>query len=238
MSILKSMLLLTATLGAVGCADALTGPQPGTGDAQFTVLNALSAGADLKLNLDGELYPIPSPGASASIPIPPGSHQLEARAIDGRLLTRTTFAVASGGRRTAVVAGPMTGVVLLVAADTASLPPTNATKIRVVHSAEGSPPLDAFLVPAGDSPDSTSWLVRPLLFGTGASAQFPGYAIRPPGTYDVVVTRSGTTTPSLATVRLAATSGQVWSVVLAWSDQHALQLHPVLEGGQTLRQVR
>jgi hypothetical protein len=237
MSLRLSLVMLAGTLVVAACAEITTGPQSASGDAQFTVLNALGAGDAVDLLLDGDTYPLPSPGTSAGLAISSGTHRLEARTTGGQQLAKASFAVAAGGRRTAVLAGSGVSVALLVAADTASLPPQNAAKVRVVHSAEGAPVLDAYLFPTGAPVDSAARFVTPFTYGVGANAQFPGYAVRSLGSYDVLVAAAGTTAP-IAQTRVNLQNGQVWSVVLAWTGQHTLELRPVLEGGQVLTQTR
>ena len=125
--------------------------------------------------------------------------------------------VAEGGKRTAVIGNTATGPSLMVAADTASVPVAGAVKLRVVHSVTGEAPMEAHLAQSGAPVDSSSRLVFPFTFGVGTSGEFPGYVVRSPGSYRVVVTDLGTTTER-ASVMAVLAADQVYSVILTRTD--------------------
>lgn len=200
-------------LAACGAEDPTGGLPPG--DAQLAVLNALttSLAPSAILVLDGSQINLPTLGGRSSRAIASGAHRLELRNA-ATLLATADFVVSDGGKRSAVVGGGANGTIsLLVAADTASLPPSDAAKIRVVNTVSGLGPLEALLHLTSAAPDSAAHFVSPFSYGVGTSGEFPGYAVRPPGTYRVAAVDpvSGDVVAE-ATVTIGA--GQVFSAVL------------------------
>jgi hypothetical protein len=223
-TVISTLLALTAC-GAVDPSGGLP-----AGDAQLAVLNALEPGLVATLDLDGVALELPATGVRISRVIPAGSHRIEARAPGGQVLSSASFTVAEGGRRTAILGGAAVGgtAALVVGADTASIPPNDAAKLRVVHTVQGVPALEAWLYPVGEPVDSSARLVSPFDYGVGASGLFPGYVVRPIGSYRIRVT-------SLATGAVAADQpialggGEVWSVVLTRESDGELHLVPIRE---------
>lgn len=223
--------MLTMILIA-GCLDSgLGGPSPGTGDAQFAVLNALAADDRVVFTIDGNQLAMPSPGGTISVAIAAGTHQVEVRGLASHgLLASATFAVPGGGRRSAVVSGgTASGIALLVASDTASLPPVGAAKIRVVHAVAGGPSFDSYLALVGQAADSGTRFVSPFAYGVGQSPEFPGYAVRGPGTYQVTLKTSGSAAPLVQSAPFQVAAGQVFSIVLAKGADGLLELRVVRE---------
>lgn len=220
--------LLIGLVTACGTVDP-TGGLP-AGDAQLAVINALPAGTVATLVLDDGAITLPPEGNRISRVIPAGSHRLEARAAGGRVLASANFAVAEGSRRTAILGGSVMGPVvsLVVGADTASLPLGDAAKVRVVHTVIGTPTLEAWLAPQGAVIDSSARLVSPFDYGVGLSGIFPGYVVRPPGTYRVRITNLATGAVQ-AEQSVAMAAGQVWSVVLTRQADGELELVAVQE---------
>lgn len=220
-----SCLLLSTGCGAVDP----TGGLP-AGDAQLAVLNALEPGVVSSLDLDGDPLELPPTGTRIARVIPAGSHRLEALAPGGQVLAMSNFTVAEGGRRTAVLGGAAVGgtAVLMVGADTASIPPRDAAKVRVVHTVKGIPALEAWLSPAGTPADSSARLVSPFDYGVGTSGLFPGYVVRSVGSYRIQVTSIGTGAIA-ADVLIALAGGEVWSVVLTREADGELRLIPIKE---------
>jgi hypothetical protein len=228
----RVFLATAAAMVLTACSDdALMGPEPGSGDAQLAILNALTLGDQAELRLDGTVMSMPSWGATVSAAIPSGTHRIELRSLITRdLLASADFAVPAGSRRSAVIGGA-TGksVVVLVAADTASLPPAGAAKVRLVHTVPKAPTYDAYLTLTGQAADSGSLFVHPFQFGVGQNPQFPGYAVRGPGTYHVILKIPGTGTVALTSPGFAMAAGQVFSVVLAENAAGGLELRVVRE---------
>ena len=227
--------LLTPFLLAalVACSDSIT--TTGSQDVQLSVLNALSANDVATTTLDGELLLLPSSGQSTGFPIAAGAHRLEARNAGGQVLASLNFSDPSGSHRTVVVAGSVSrSVSLLSTLDTASIPPANAAKIRVIHTVSDAPPLNALLFLTGAAADSGAGFVTPFSYGVGTNPEFPGYAVRPLGTYTVrAVTPGANATVVEAQVVLG--NGQLWSVVLVRNAAGTLEFRPVREGGQQLQ---
>ena len=220
-----SALLLAAACGAV---DPTGGLPPG--DAQLAVLNALEPGLVASLDLDGTALELPQTGSRISRVIPAGSHRLEARAPGGQVLSSANFTVAEGGRRTAILGGAAVGgtAALVVGADTASIPPRDAAKLRVVHTVQGVPALEAWLYLAGSPVDSSARLLSPFDYGVGTSGLFPGYVVRPVGSYRIRITSLATGVVA-ADAPIALGGGEVWSVVLTREADGELRLVPIRE---------
>jgi hypothetical protein len=221
---------LAALLGsACGTGDPTGGLPPG--DAQLAVLNALPAGSLATLVLDDETtVTLPAEGTRISRVIPAGSHRLEARTQGGHVVASAHFSVAEGGRRTAIIGGT-TGsnvVTLLVGADTASLPTGDAVKVRVVHTVQGTPTLEAWLAPVANLLDPGARLWSPFSYGVGLSGQFPVYVVRGPGTYRIQVTNQATAAVQAELVKAFA-AGEVWSLVLTRRTDGELELVPIRE---------
>jgi hypothetical protein len=217
----------------VACSDSPT--TAGTGDATLSVLNALAPSDVATAMLDGAMFNLPSSGQSTGFPVSAGSHHLEARNPGGQVLASLDFSVAAGKHRTVVVAGSLTGSVSIVSAlDTASIPPANAAKVRVVHTVPDAPPLNALLFLTGAAVDSSAAFVTPFRYRTGTDPEFPGYAVRPLGSYTVRVVTPGTNA-TVAETQVILGDGQLWSVVLVRNGAGALELRPVREGGQQLQ---
>jgi hypothetical protein len=211
------------------CACGATDPTGGLppGDAQLAVLNALPEGSLTTLVLDDATITLPQSGTRISRVIPAGTHRLEARKEGGIVVASAHFSVAEGGRRTAIVGGTEGGqlVTLLVGADTASLPVGDETKIRVVHTVQGTPSLEAWLAPAAAP---ISLLISPFNYGVGLSGEFPGYVVRAPGSYRIRVTDLVTSSVQAELVH-SFWAGQVWSLVLTRRADGELELIPIRE---------
>ncbi len=220
--------LLTIALIACGTAD-ITGGLP-AGDAQLAVLNALPDGAITTLTLDDGTVTMPATGTRISRVITAGSHRLEARIEGGQVVASAQFVLAEGARRTAIVGGSAAGhaVSLIVAADTASAPLGDAIKVRVVHTVLSTPTLEAWMAPYGAAVDSSARLLSPFDYGVGLSGEFPGYVVRPPGTYRFEVTNLATGAVQAELVATMA-AGQVWSVILTRQADGELALIPIRE---------
>src|SRR3990172_1056310 len=222
--------LLLATL--LACSNSPT--TTGSHDVQLSVLNALSATDAATTTLDGEILLLPSSGQSTGFPIAAGAHRLEARNAGGQLLASLNFSDTSGSHRTVVVAGSVSrSVSLLSTLDTASIPPANAAKVRVIHTVPDAPPLNALLFLTGAAVDSSAGFVTPFSYGVGTNPEFPGYAVRPLGTYTVRAVTPGTSTTVVET-QVVLGNAQLWSVVLVRNAAGALELRPGREGGQQL----
>lgn len=228
----RVFLATAAALLMIACSDdGLMGPEQGTGDAQLSILNALTLGDQAQLTLDGTPMSMPSWGTTVSAAIAPGTHRIEVRSLLGSgLLASADFAVPAGSRRSAVIGGA-TGksVVLLVASDTASLPPAGAAKVRLVHTVPKAPIYDSYLTVTGQAADSSALFVNPFMFGVGQNPQFPGYVVRGPGTYQVILKVPGSSTVALTSPQFTMGAGQVFSVVLAENAAGGLELRVVRE---------
>lgn len=224
---LHPILLALCVALMTGCADTVLVPLGG--EAQLAVLNALETGETPRLTLDGTSFLLPASGARSSQAIPVGSHRIEARGATGTLMAFLDFTVADGARRSAVIArSGLNAISLLMTTDTASLPPVGGAKLRVIHAVTGVEPMKAWLRLAGTPMDSSAGLLSPFVRGTGTNPEFPGYAVRGPGSY--LVSGTSLATGQLlveGTVQLAA--GQVWSAVLAQTVAGNLEFRMVKE---------
>jgi hypothetical protein len=213
---------------ACGAVDPTGGLPPA--EAQLSVLNALEPGVVGSLTLDGAGIGIPAVGSRIARVIPAGEHRVAVRSPEGQMLSTATFTVAEGGRRTAIIGGSAVGgtAVVVVGADTASAPVGNAAKLRLVHTVQGLPALEAWLFVPGQPTDASTRLVSPVDYGSGSTGLFPGYVERSSGNYQIRVT-------SLAAGALAAEldvslrPGEVWSVVMTRGSDGELDLIPIQE---------
>lgn len=217
----------------LACSDSIT--TTGSQDVQFSVLNALSATDVATTTLDGAIFLLPSSGQSTGFPIAAGAHRLEARNAGGQVLATLNFSDTSGSHRTVVVAGSLTSSIsLLSTLDTASIPPANAAKVRVIHTVPDAPPLNALLFLTGSNADSSARFVTPFSYGVGTNPEFPGYAVRPLGTYTVRAVTPGMNATVVET-QVVLGNAQLWSVVLVRNAAGALEFRAVREGGQRLQ---
>lgn len=219
-----------AVLLVCGCGEGdPTGGLP-PADAQLAVLNALPEGSLTSLVLDDAAITLPAQGTRISRVIPAGAHRLEARRQGGSVVASAHFSVAEGGRRTAIVGGAAgsQAVTVLVGADTASLPSGDAVKVRVVHTVQGTPTLEAWLSPAGAPVNDGARLWSPFSYGVGLSGEFPGYVVRAPGSYRIRVTNQATAALQTELVHSFG-AGQVWSVILTRRADGELELLPIRE---------
>lgn len=229
----RSLTVAVAAAGALllsACgADDPTGGLP-PGDAQLAVLNALPEGSLTSLVLDGSEITLPEAGTRIARVIPVGAHRIEALREGGRVVASAHFSVAEGGRRTAVVGGTAgsLAVTVLVGADTASIPVGDAVKVRVVHTVQGTPDLEAWLTPAAAPINTATRLLSPFSYGVGLSGEFPGYVVRTPGSYRIRVTNLATAAVQTELVQEFG-AGQVWSVVLTRRTDGELELLPIRE---------
>ncbi|MCA9720928.1 MAG: DUF4397 domain-containing protein [Gemmatimonadetes bacterium] len=220
------MLLLAASV-ACGSTDPSGGLPPG--DAQLAILNALPEGTVATLLLDDAALSVPASGTRISRVVPAGTHRLEARAEGGRILSSAQFAVSVGGRRTAILGGAVIGGgAVVIAADTASLPRATEVKVRVINTVQGTPALDAWLSVAGVPLDSAARLVSPLEYGATAGGEFPGFVIRPPGTYRLGITAQATGMVEVERV-VSLGGGEVWSLILVRRSSGELEVVPIRE---------
>ncbi|MEO5800379.1 MAG: hypothetical protein ABIZ70_06285 [Gemmatimonadales bacterium] len=219
--------LVAAAVLLAGCAESVLAPTGG--EAQFALLNALGADENTTLLLDGSTVSLPASGARSSRAIPAGAHRIEARGVGGNLMAALDFTVADGARRSTIIARSGPGAIaLLMTTDTASLPPVGAAKVRVIHAVDGVEPMKAWLRLVGAPMDSSAGFVSPFLRGVGTNPEFPGYAVRGPGSYLVTGTSLATGEVLVeGTVPLAA--GQVWSAVLGRTAAGALEFTMVRE---------
>jgi hypothetical protein len=224
-----SLLLIAATLmGVAACSDNPGLPQQGTGNAHLAVLNALPAGTAASLRLDGTALTLPAPGSAGTAAITSGTHRLDAVDAAGAVAATASFSIADGDHRTAVLSGNSAHAVLLVTAiDTASVPVVDGVKLRVVHSAPDAPAMDAYVFEVGHAADSAALFVTNFRYGSGSDPQFPGFAIRPPATYDVWLKATGTDNVLAQVNNVALAAGHVYSFVLSEDVSGALQLRLV-----------
>ena len=220
-------LLSAAALVAAACSKDPVSTEHGSGSAQLSVIQALGPSDVVNVLIDGGRYQPPLAGDQE---ITTGAHHIAVLSTGGSVLASADFTAAANSHHTALIAGSLSSSISMgVTADSAPVPLPDAAKIRVVHMAQGAPALDAYLFKTGVAPDSESKFVSPFNFGTGSDPEFPGYGVRSPGNYTVMVAAPGSTTPlAQTTVTLANTD--VWSVVLTWSAPGTLSLKAIKEG--------
>lgn len=226
----RSLTVAVLALTICGCgADDPTGGLP-PADAQLAVLNALPEGTLTSLVLDENMITLPGQGTRIARVIPAGPHRLEARTQGGRVAASAHFSVAEGGRRTAIVGGTAGSdvVTLLVGADTAAIPMGNAVKVRVVHTVQGTPTLEAYLTPSAAPVNQGSRLWSPFSYGVSLTGEFPGYVVRAPGSYRIRITNQATAAIQTELIQ-EFQAGEVWSVILTRRTDGELELLPIRE---------
>jgi hypothetical protein len=220
-----------AILAAIACSDnpnAPTTPPPGV--AHLALLNALAAADVASLQLDGSAIALPPAGQSGTTALAAGAHTLQATGSGGVVASRTTFAVAAGDHRTAVLSSVSGHDVLLVTTlDTAAAPVVDGGKMRLVHTIAGAPLMDAYLFEVGAAADSSTWFLSPFQFGSGTDPRFPGYAVRPAGQYLVWLKASGTDNVLVQFGPVTVNNGDVYSFVLAQNAAATMELRAVKE---------
>jgi hypothetical protein len=226
----RSLTVAVALLLATGCGvdDLSTGLPPG--DAHLAVLNALPEGSVAALLVDDIEITLPAQGVRISRVIPAGTHRIEVRKEGGRVVASAHFSVAEGGRRTAIIGGAAASqaVTVLVGADTTSIPESGEVKIRVVHTVQGTPTLEASLAPSGAPANDGAKAWSPFSYGVNLTGQYPEYLVRGPGSYRIRVTDQVTSTVQAELTRTFGT-GQIWSVVLTRRADGELELVPIRE---------
>ncbi len=118
---------------------------------------------------------------------------------------------------------------ILVGVDTTSAPAMDQTKVRIVHTVQGIPTLEAWLAPSNaPAGQSSARLLSPFNYGVGLSGEFPGYVVRAPGSYRIRVTQLATGADQAELVHEFG-PGEVWSVVLTRRLDGELELLPIQE---------
>jgi hypothetical protein len=131
---------------------------------------------------------------------------------------------------TAVVSGTSASIALLVSAlDTAQVPVVDGIKARVVHTVPTALAMDAYFFTNTSASDSAARFVTNFRYGTGTNPDFPGYAIRPPGTYYMWFKAAGTNNILLQAGPIALTAGHVYSFVLAQNATGGMEIRTVVE---------
>jgi hypothetical protein len=225
-------LAILAAVALAGCSADPGVPvnNPGPDVASLAVLNAFPAGSGTVMTLDGASLALPASGSSTLASLTAGPHQLSAMSTAGATLASASFVLAAGDHRTAVLSGNAVHAVLLVTAlDTAVIPVADGIKVRVVHTAPDAPGMDAYLFKTTEAADSASLFVTGFRYGSGTDPRFPGYGVRPPGTYDVWFKAAGTDQVLAQINNINLTAGGVYSVILAEDASGALQVRLVTE---------
>lgn len=224
----SALRLAVVLLALAACSDSPTVDHP-TGEGQLALLNALTPNDQVTLTLDGQPLTAPTSGTRSSRPISAGAHQIAVSGTDLSLTMPVDFTMPTNGRRSVVIARTAGATLsLLVTPDTAALPPNDAAKIRLVHAADGVDPAIGWLRLQGAPRDSAAAFIFPFTRGTGENPEFPGYGVRPPGTYIVSATTLTGDLPLTETF-LTVEAGQVWSVILSRTSSGGLEWRAVRE---------
>lgn len=219
----------TLMLAALGCgAVDPTGGLP-AGDAQLAILNALPTGTVAELSIDEQTLPVPGSGTRISRVIPAGSHRLVARGASGHTISSIELITPVGGRRTVILGGSVNGGgVMLVAADTASIPTAGTAKLRVINTVVAASQLEAKVSRADLPVDPNADLLSPFPYGTTIEGELPDFLTRSPGSFVVSVRDLATGTLQASTI-VPVAAGEIWSVVLIRLVDGELKLVPIRE---------
>ncbi len=214
---------------AAACSDNPNVPQQGTSTGELSLLNAMPASAGATLRIDGQTTALPASGTSGTADLSAGDHQLQVYS-GAAVVASKSITMVAGTHRTAVLSGTVSAAMLLVnTLDSAIVPLTDAAKLRLVHTVPDAPSTDAYLFLTTQAADSSTRFVFPFNYGTGTDANFPGFGVRPPGSYLVWLKAAGTNTVLVQGGPFTVAAGDVWSFVLARNDAGALEIRAVKE---------
>ncbi|HJU65964.1 MAG TPA: DUF4397 domain-containing protein [Gemmatimonadaceae bacterium] len=129
-------------------------------------------------------------------------------------LVSGTFRPIAGVSYTLFAAGPGEAPQAMLAVDTGVVPSAGKVKVRAINAAPSAPPIDVHLVTWGRSPEESTRLLTPFMFGAGASHDHTGYVERDADRYHLVVTFEGTADILLDVSPMELAAGQARTIVI------------------------
>ena len=185
--------LCAVLLVLTGCSK--SGSNNGSGSAQLRILNAFSEATALNVTVASTQIAsaLPFQGLTQYASITSGTPTFTVGVTGASTtLINTTYNVASGGKYTYVVFGPLTGVGAILGNDAFNDPGNGFFSLRVVNAAPGSSAVDVYLTPPGADISATAPSLGNISYGVTSTfapiSVGAGYEIRvtPTGTKEVI----------------------------------------------------
>jgi hypothetical protein len=218
------LILLAMALTLAGCDNRVAAPRPQSEQARLRLVHGAAESSALNLSVDGTpiVQGLASTGISPYVKLNEGNHQLAVTLTgSGQQLIQRSVMLDGGKDYSFLVSGSLSSPEGMLASDTARVPIPGKVKIRVLHAARGAQPLDVYLTPPGQDLATANTLIEPFEFGADTT-EFPGFAERDPGPWEVRFTDDGTLNVVLDTGPFSTLGGQLITVVLSMSDSLGL----------------
>lgn len=219
---MRSLCRLILSMTLAGCASP-AGSSATMGSSELALFNGLDSEDVVVVSLDGTRLALPVSGGRSVITIESGAHHLEVRQPSGLLSSRSDFKATAAATLSAIIA--RTGaarVAALIARDTAVVPPATAIKLRVVHAADDTEAMQAWVRLNGEPRTEAALLAPAFASGYGSDSGFTGYALRSPG-FHVVTATSLNPAEVLVEGGKHLAGGHIWIAILVRSVTGALE---------------
>jgi len=205
MKTLSITLLLASAVAAAGCSSA-TG-DPGQPNAAVRVINATEGPIDVIIDGRTVAAGLPLASVSSKLEVSPGTHQLQLQPVTGNPVSLSVEPGTGDIVTAAAYQGTQSSMDATVLVDTGAIVPAGRSKLRVVHLASTANSVEIWR----SQPDFQT----PVHIMT----PFPYQATSPylqstPGSWEVFVTASGTSTKLATTGPVQVPSGERRTVVL------------------------
>ena len=196
----------TAACGPSMSDAGATSPGGGSGSAAIRVVNASQGLVDIIVDGQTLVHGLQVATVSDRISVSSGSHQIRLASPNGPS-AQVQIDAANGATRVAVVTPNASNLSASVLADTGAIVPAGKTKLRVAHLAAGAGSIEIWRT----QPDFQTPVHIMTPFDYQATSP---YLQSDPGSWEVFVTRPGTTTRIATTGSVAIPAGEKRTVVL------------------------
>lgn len=200
---------LVAAVAATACGPSMSDDGaigPSTGSAAIRVVNASQGLVDIIVDGQTLVHGLQVATVSDRINVSTGSHQIRLASPNGPS-AQVQVDAANGTTRVAVVTPSASNLSASVLADTGAIVPAGKTKLRVAHLAAGAGSIEIWRT----QPDFQTPIHIMTPFDYQATSP---YLQSDPGSWEVFVTRPGTTTRIATTGSVAIPAGEKRTVVL------------------------
>jgi len=197
------LVLLAANLLNLGC-----GSDP---NARVRVVHASPDAPNVDVAVDGKtvLTNVPYATASGYLTVKAGTRKIEVRATGTTQDVINASPTLDGKKDYTVLAEDfLASIVPGVLADDNSAPDSGKVRVRVVHASPSAGPVDVYVVAPGSDISTLSPTISNLAFKAATD-----YLSVPAGSYEVLVTPTGTKTVAIDTGTISLTAGQVRTAV-------------------------